>query len=194
MPTAHSLVAPTQKLSDDAAYPTSPPQAAQPHGHSIPPQNSQSPYAQQPDARALTTRPAPGAPPAANPYNAGLPPSAGTAQPRSISPVNAPLGSSPPSGRQNSQPPRAHTTPPADTSIPPVQRTSGPQPRRQTPAESVAAAAPAGRRWGLIVVVLLLDLGLAAAGAWMLSQGLASSEAATTTDSRPAATSPASHP
>jgi hypothetical protein len=185
MPTAHSLVAPTQKMSDDAAYPSSPPQA-QPHGHSIPPQNSHSPYAAQPDARALTTRPAPGAPPVHNPYAAGpaAPQVAPVTQPRSIPPVNnppspsippvnAPIGSTPPAGhaghgsqppRTNSQPPRAHTTPAAGS--------SAPQPRRQTPAESVAATAPAGRRWGLIIVVLLIDIGLAASGAWMLSQGL----------------------
>jgi hypothetical protein len=37
---------------------------------------------------------------------------------------------------------------------------------------------PARRPWGLIVVVLVIDIALAAAGAWMLSQGLSDKGAA----------------
>jgi len=37
---------------------------------------------------------------------------------------------------------------------------------------------PAARRpWGLIAVVLLVDLGLAVAGIWLLSEGLGTSSA-----------------
>lgn len=159
MPTAHSLVAPTQKMSDDTPYRPSGLQAVAPH--SIPPQNhprhvSQPPQMPGPEAvRAVTTRPGPGAP--AN----------------SIPPQNQARGSTPPAGhslpqRPNAQQPRASSrgvTPPAGTSLPP-------RARAQTPGESVAAA-PTGRRWGLILFVLMIDLGLAATGAWMLSQGLA---------------------
>jgi hypothetical protein len=174
MPTAHSLVAPTQKMSDDTPYRQSGPQAVAPQ--SIPPENnrhiSHPPQMPAPiDARSITTRPGPGAPPnSIPPQNYSIPP-----QNHSIPPQNAPLGSTPPAGhsmppqRQPSQPPRISSraaTAPAPTPAP-SQRG-----RAQTPAESVAATPP-GRRWGLILFVLLLDIGLAASGAWMLSQGLA---------------------
>lgn len=162
MPTAHSLVAPTQKMSDDTPYRPSGAQAVAPQ--SIPPENnrhvSHPPQMPAPlDVRAITTRPGPGAPP------------------HSIPPQNHAFGSTPPAGhsmppqqqRQPSQPPRVSSraaTAPAPTPVP-SQRG-----RAQTPAESIAAP-PSGRRWGLILFVLLLDLGLAASGAWMLSQGLA---------------------
>jgi hypothetical protein len=176
MPTAHSLVAPTYKMSDDEPYRQSGPQGVAPH--SIPPDNSFPRHVSQPPqmpspleaVRAVTTRPGPGAPP------------------NSIPPQNQARGSTPPAGysmpqgqqhrghgpqpgtqqRQNPQQPRASSrgvTPAAGTSLAPRGRT-------QSPAES-AAAAPSGRRWGLILIVLLIDIGLAASGAWMLSQGLA---------------------
>lgn len=153
MPTAHSLVAPTQKMSDDTPYRPSGAQAVTPQ--SIPPENvrhvSHPPQMPAPlDVRAITTRPGPGAPP------------------RSIPPQNQAIGSTPPAGysmpqpqHQPSQPPRAATEP-----------VSQQRHRAQTPAESVAASPPK-RRWGLILFVLLIDIGLAASGAWMLSQGLA---------------------
>jgi len=37
---------------------------------------------------------------------------------------------------------------------------------------SVSLPIAARRPWGLIIVVLLLDVGLATAGAWMLNEGL----------------------
>ncbi len=167
MPTAHSLVAPTQKMSDDAPYRPSGSEAVGPQ--SIPPQNSRhvSHPPQMPaplsDARAVTTRPGPGTPARVPPQSnvrSSTPP-AGTSQP--ASPSQPPTVND---RQQKSKPPRASSrgvTPAAGTSL---------RGRAQTPAESVAAAPPS-RRWGLILFVLLIDIGLAASGAWMLSQGLA---------------------
>ena len=156
MPTAHSLVAPTQKMSDDTPYRPSGSQAVTPH--SIPPENnrhvSHPPQMPAPiDVRAITTRPGAGAPP------------------RSTPPQNQALGSTPPAGHSIPPPqqPRVSAraaTAPAPTPVP------HPRNRAQTPAESVAGTPPP-RRWGLILFVLLVDIGLAASGAWMLSQGLA---------------------
>lgn len=52
-----------------------------------------------------------------------------------------------------------------------------PQPAPARPAvplaeQSISMPTPARRPWGLIVAVLLIDVGLAVAGSWMLSQGL----------------------
>lgn len=74
----------------------------------------------------------------------------------------------------------------------PAPRMSGPMPegtvqRPRTPApsapsltgESLVERPSGGRRWGLVALILVVDLGLAAAGAWMLSQSLDSKESAT---------------
>jgi hypothetical protein len=74
-----------------------------------------------------------------------------------------------------SQPPTSR--PPE--SLPPALATSQ-QPRAAArsappapaPAASASIAPAQGRRWGLILVVLLVDLGLAAAGAWLLGESL----------------------
>jgi len=183
MPTGHSLVAPTQKMSDDEPYRQSGQQSAAPH--SLPPHPSQPPLMPAPahDIRSVTTRPGPGAPPRGqtnsappqNAYSHSTPPQNTSYPPQntSIPPQNQARGSTPPAGHSmppvpgpRAAPPRASSrgaTPPAGTSL---------SRRAQTPAESVAAA-PSGRRWGLIIFVLLIDIGLASSGAWMLSQGLA---------------------
>jgi len=51
---------------------------------------------------------------------------------------------------------------------------SAPQPGVYAPAVAESSAAlPAVRRpWGLIAVILVIDLGLAAAGVWLLREGL----------------------
>ncbi len=155
MPTAHSLVAPTQKMSDETPYRPSGSQGVAPH--SIPPENnrhvSHPPQMPAPlDVRAITTRPGPGAPP------------------RSIPPLNQALGSTPPAG--HSMPPQQPRVSARAATAPASTPVSQQRNRAQTPAESVAVAPPPRRR-GLILFVLLLDIGLAASGAWMLSQGLA---------------------
>jgi len=224
MPTAHSLVAPTQKMSDDTPYRQSGPQAAAPQ--TLPTHPSQPPLMPAPggDIRSVTTRPGPGAAPRGqtnsappqNAYGHSVPPQNagyGSVPPQnhSVPPQNAGYGSVPPQNHsvppQNagygSVPPQNHSVPPQNqprgstppagvSSRPDANRepravssrpsgraatapagTSAPQSRRaETPAESVAAA-PSGRRWGLIIFVLLIDIGLASSGAWMLSQGLA---------------------
>jgi hypothetical protein len=54
---------------------------------------------------------------------------------------------------------------------------NGAAPRPVAPSEGSIDTAPPRRRWGLIIGVLVLDLGLAAAGAWTLSEGLTASDA-----------------
>ncbi len=157
MPTAHSLVAPTQKMSDDTPYRPSGSQAVAPQ--SFPPENnrhvSHPPQMPAPtDMRAITTRPGAGAPP------------------RSTPPQNQAFGSTPPAGHR--MPPQQRVSSRAATTPAPAAPISQQRNRAQTPAESVAASPPPARRWGLILFVLLVDIGLAASGAWMLSQGLAS--------------------
>jgi len=199
MPTAHSLVAPTQKMSDDEPYRQSGPQVAAPYP--LPAHPSQPPLMPAPtgDIRSVTTRPGPGAaprgqtssappqnayghsvPPQNNshpPHNNGVPPQNHSHPPHndSVPPQNR--GATPPAGHSMppnpplSTAPRASSrgvTPAAGTSLPP----GGARRSQAAPADSVAAA-PSGRRWGLIIFVLLIDIGLASSGAWMLSQGLA---------------------
>jgi len=75
MPTA-SLVAPTQKMSDETPYRDSGPQAIS-GPQTYPPHPSQPPQMPAPlgDLRALTTRPGPGAPPnSIPPQNYSTPP------------------------------------------------------------------------------------------------------------------------
>lgn len=172
-------VAPTQKISDDAKFPPRPTSGAgagadvavQPSGgpRPIPPQHyAMNPPAMSPPAMSPPAFAPPGppgfAPPSAPPGFA--PPSApsGFAPPSAPSPraiasappaVYAPLASSPPSGALN----------------PPRQR-----PLLDDPSLSMPMVAR--RPWGLIVIVLVIDLGLAIAGGWMLAQGLGGKPAA----------------
>jgi hypothetical protein len=44
---------------------------------------------------------------------------------------------------------------------------------------------PARRPWALIAVVLLIDIGLAVSGTWMLTQGLGGSSGAASSDTSP---------
>jgi len=149
MPAAQSLVAPTQKISDDARYPNT----------------------------AHTPTPVP----QFAPGPASLPPSM---PPASIPPQNGyQSGPHPHAPGPSSQPPlRGPSIPPANNPPPPSLAPSGSQPprarasasvARRTSSPSLSQPAPRGRRWGLIILILLVDLALAGAGAYLLSEGLA---------------------
>jgi zinc ribbon protein len=127
------VLAPTQKISDDAP---------------MPPQ------------RPSTAPPPPSPPPS-------IPPSVGLSGPRSQPNVQAVQRqpSVPPS-----MPPPAYAPPP-----PSAPRAAIPAPPAMVSRGSMSMPIRARRPWGLIAVVLVIDLGLAGAGAWMLSEGLGSS-------------------
>lgn len=176
------LVAPTQKISDDAPYPTSGPSSIPPQNYtpsSVPPQNNyvSGPTSVPPQNNYASSPPA------------SVPPQNNYAPPASIPPQNNAFGgyaqnnpaSIPPGA---SAPPRAATAPPRAQSVAPApnQASSQPRPRtngvpsvsrRQTPAFSDPSITPPPRRWGLIITVLLVDLALAGAGVYLLTQGLA---------------------
>ena len=142
---AISRVAPTQKISDDASFPqTRPPPVTVPGVAPAPP-----PYA-------------PMGPAAMQPM------AASTAQ-RSASAPRASISSQPPAPQRSlgSQPPapRANPTPPPGRPI------TAPVPVR-IDEPSLSLPTVARRPWGLILFVLLIDVGLAIAGGWMLSAGL----------------------
>lgn len=75
-----------------------------------------------------------------------------------------------------SQPPPVQPMAPSVNRPPRVSSGNVQPPRTPTPVPEAASSLPAPRRrWGLVIGVLVIDVGLAAAGAWLLSQGLASS-------------------
>src|SRR5690349_240149 len=95
--------------------------------------------------------------------------------PVSYVPVGVPHAASAPSHRPATAPP---AYPPMAYAAPNGARSA---PRAQTPPidePSMSMPIVARRPWGLIIVVLVIDIGLAAAGAWMLSQGLGESSSA----------------
>jgi len=152
-------VAPTQKISDDASFP-------------------------QPQ-RQFTTAPGPGvhaARPATAPRLVPLaPPHAAGGSP--VAQGSIPQGSAPQKPRvPNHASPSGHTNVPLG-SAPNGAAKHAPRPRTE-PVDDPSLSMPivAQRPWGLIVVVLLIDLGLAIAGGWMLAAGLGA---------RPGAGSPA---
>ena len=140
------------------SYPTNPRIASIPPTHgpaSIPPTNN-------PASIPPTHGPA-SIPPTNNP--ATIPP---TNNPISRPPSNAPA-SMPPTGTPASRPP--------GSSLGTVQRRAGtPPPAMSTPSMSMEA--PPRRNTALIAILLVLDLGLAAAGATLLVKGLAKPKAA----------------
>lgn len=155
------LVAPTQKISDDAPYPPS----------SIPPQNY-TPSTIPPAAPNYATLP-----PANNSYppqNNTYPP-ANTSGPKSIPPQNAiaRVQTAPPVRAQTAPPSVA--TPPQGTPSQPRTKSNGvPAISRKAPAFSdPSITPPPKRRWGLIITVLVIDLALAGAGVYLLTEGLA---------------------
>ena len=166
--TAPSTVAPTQKMSDDAPMPT---QAVPSLAHAQTYANHGPASIPPPGYHSIPPTNYSSIPPTNNPasvpptnYNS-IPP---TNNPASVPPVNNAYGSQPPSApgtvqRRATAPPTAPTTP--SVSMP---RKGG------------------GTRWGIVLFVLALDLGLAVAGAWMLRAGLA--------DTAPAPTTQPAHP
>jgi hypothetical protein len=169
-------VAPTQKIPDDERFP---PRQAVP-------------------AAAPVTSPvtAPGVgiprPISATPYVPQHAGAASGAPPRSISappgvsahPISTPPGAPPlrpGSGAADAFPRNGVAARDARPSRPPVNASSV-----DDPSLSLSLPMPARRPWALIFLVLLIDLGLAAAGAWMLYQGLGAGAAGTSADSSPA--------
>lgn len=194
---ASSRVAPTQKISDEAPLPqvpmSRPPPVTAP-GIAPPQAVMSTPFSQmgqagvQPIAsgvqRSGTPIPASAWPPPSQP-----PPMV----PRTLTPPPAPRtltpGSQPPIPRTMSQPPgsQPHAMPPAPQTLPPgaplpLPPGAPPPPRTISRPPTLAPAyadepdvslpTMARRPWGWIIVVLLLDIGLAAAGSWMLYTGL----------------------
>lgn len=80
--------------------------------------------------------------------------------------------------------------PPPVTPAPPAPMPNGTAQRR-TPApiapsltgESITERPAGGRRWGLIAFILLVDLGLAGAGVWMLNESRGAEPAPPTAES-----------
>ena len=69
--------------------------------------------------------------------------------------------------------------PSAPISIAPPMAYAGPAPAPARPMRSepsLSMPMVARRPWGLIALVLVIDVALAAAGAWMLSQGIGDAE------------------
>ncbi|CAN5161511.1 hypothetical protein BH11MYX1_BH11MYX1_35060 [soil metagenome] len=150
-PAVVSRVAPTAKIPDDATFPAplSTYNAAPGGPPSIPPNY----YPQ----------------PASIPPNSYIAPHYGTG-PASIAPQNS--GPSPVPHRPASVPPRPASLPPLNhgpASLPPGAY-QAPGYAREPSMSMPVAASP---RWGLIVFLLVLDLGLAGAGAFLLEKGLA---------------------
>lgn len=172
------LVAPTQKISDDAPYPQSGPSSIPPQNYnpaSIPPVNAPN-YPSGPATLPPANYSAPQQhynPASVPPQNNSIPPqNSYQTGPKSIPPQNAQ--------------PRIQTAPPIAQPVPTPQGTpSQPRPRtngvpsvsrRQAPAPQYSdpsITAPPRRRWGLIITVLVIDLALAGAGVYLLTEGLA---------------------
>jgi hypothetical protein len=160
---AENRVAPTAKISDDAPFPAhygsqSPQSYAPPHNNgpaSIPPNTFQAPnYQSGPASIPPNTYQAPN-------YQSGpasIPPNTYQA-PASIPPTNLGFGGKPASIPPNQMYGRAQSVGAVATHEP-----------------SMSMPVVARPRWGLIILVLLLDVGLAAAGAVMLQKGLAKPE------------------
>ncbi|HET9992327.1 MAG TPA: AgmX/PglI C-terminal domain-containing protein [Kofleriaceae bacterium] len=115
--------------------------------------------------------------------------------PASIPPTNTPA-SIPPNNNPASIPPNTYQAPQGPASIPPnTYRAPSIPPTNAGYASrepSMSMPAMPQTRWGLISIVLLLDIGLAAAGAVMLQKGLARPDPAPASDgSAHAATPPA---
>lgn len=181
--TPSSNVAPTQKISDDAPMP--------------PPSVAPVTYAGQVYATGPATLPP------AN-YNSIPPQNAYSRPPTNTSVPPQNNYSQPPQNESHSQPPTNNSVPPQSLgtgSIPPtnqprshsesfgpgtVQRRASAPPIAPQPSVSMPAK-KRGTRWGVVLVVLAIDLSLAAAGAWMLRTGLAASDA--TAGSSPASES-----
>jgi hypothetical protein len=154
-------VAPTFKIPDDAAYPTPPPGSLNAIGHLPTPQ---------PGSLQMPPQPRLGSIPPTNPAQA-IPNSvhrAASRPPASIPPTDVPRpASAPPASIPPTDVQRPASAPPAVRTPPPIAE----------PSMSMPAAPQ--RSSALIAVVVIADLGLAAAGAALLFKGLHKPKAAT---------------
>ncbi len=179
------LVAPTQKISDDAPYPTSGPSSIPPQNYTPPPQSYPSAPASIPPQNYPSVPPQnytpTSIPPQNNSYQTG--PTSVPPQNNSIPPQNS-YQTGPKSIPPQAAQPRLQTAPPVPTPTPqgtpsqPRPKTNGVPSvsRRQPPAPAFSdpsITAPPRRRWGLIITVLVIDLALAGAGVYLLTEGLA---------------------
>ncbi|MCX5743528.1 MAG: hypothetical protein NT062_13630 [Proteobacteria bacterium] len=163
-----SSVAPTQKISDDVRWADTRPASAP---HPIAQAAAAARYNSQPPQM-----PAPGIS-GAQPVPMALAPRSGPVSSivPSIVPSASPIAPYAPYGSPN---PTGPVAPVAQAVAPiapiaPIGAPIGANPRRPTPESSLdASITPPRRGRGLVVAVLVLDLGLAAAGGWLLMQGL----------------------
>ena len=188
--TSTSRVAPTVKLSDDATFPTTSRPAPYAHPRSIPPTNA---------GRTPIHIPTP--PPGTVGYG-GMPSTNVERGPRWSEPANVEQGprwSEPANAGERgptfppTDPSRFPTTTPGQpagapspASIPPTQISPRAAPTLSSLSLSMAAA-PQRRSSTVIAVIVILDLGLAGAGAMLLAKGLGGPPAA---PHRPAAAIP----
>ena len=202
-PTAEARVAPTIKITDDAKFPMFGNGDAQitnlrpnsPQHEVAPPGGPPSYQMASPVPLFPPIAPASRPPPDVMPRTPSLAPGAGV--PRAISqppqmpvtPVPLPRSISSPPGAHGSQPrpsegltvlerpSNRHLNP--STPAPVAGRTGhdgGSLPRGGSINELEVTPRGGGRRWGLIVLLLIIDLGLAGSGAVMLQRGLASGD------------------
>jgi hypothetical protein len=170
-------VAPTQKISDDdrfaprqlaGAAPVTGPVTAP--GVGMPRPAPPSAPVPQRSASAPSAPPLGSSPPAAA-YAISTPPGASPQRPRSAPPGGSPGTGFGGTGLGARDPARPVRRPPDASAI-------------DDPALSLPM--PARRPWALIFAVLVIDLGLAVSGAWMLYQGLGGAAGAAGPDPSPA--------
>jgi zinc ribbon protein len=158
-------VAPTQKISDDASFPQRQLErqlAPGGPGSAVP---ITAPGVMAPRAAPATPFLPQGVPPAQRPLAGG---SAAPARPATGAPITPAPRRQAVVVEDSRGATRAGGNGPARPVQPPADRNIGP--RSVDPSLSLPTAAR--RPWALILVVLLIDLGLAVAGVWMLTQGL----------------------
>jgi hypothetical protein len=203
-----SRLAPTAKIPDDASYPSQPPQPASipPQNNyasgpaSIPPQNhAHGPASIPPQSHVPASIPphshAPASIPPQSHAPASIPPQNNSpAVPGSIPPSNNPASIPPQNSFQRAATPM-QTPPPGSLKMPTpapgslsfaaTPREGDPLPTSQRPPVTATTDAsrsfvvPPSRPIGLMVLVLLVDLALAGAGAVLLGKGLSEKKPAT---------------
>ena len=149
-------LAPTHKLAPDAQFTPGPvqPQPTTLQRQPPPPNSASQPVARPASAPQPVQQQKPSAPQPAQ------------RQPSAPQPVSRPSQPSvPPIGQRG---PRAQSVPPSSNGVP-----ANVRPARGSLADASLSMGPPRRPWAVIIVVLVIDLALAATGGWLLSQGLA---------------------
>lgn len=101
-------------------------------------------------------------------------------------PMPAPAAPQP---QYSTLPPQLPPPPVMPAPVAPMPNGTAQRPRTQAPiapsltGESITERPAGGRRWGLIAFILLVDLGLAGAGVWMLNESRGAEPAAPTAES-----------